>query len=246
MPAFFRLQLCWLAFSLAVPTIGLVLALAGLGDPLLLSDIALPGLLACWIAGLLTPFIFGGNASREARLTGFVLLWSAIAIIFPLSWDLPWAILHDWVSGATAADTSKWYFWAYAVADTRFLHSDPLMVIVEYWSGVIGVVEIVFLRSFLVNRLGRAVRFFIAAGCFQLYGTSVFFISEVARNLADIRPDAVSYLKFFGLNGMWLVVPALSGLALVQLLKNPEYDAAAAVRRLFGRAEPAVLIDARS
>ncbi|GLE52251.1 hypothetical protein [Mycobacterium montefiorense] len=245
MPAFFRLQLCWLAASFVFPTVGLVLASAGVGDPLLLSDIALPATLACWIGGLLTPWVLGGDASRQARRTGFVLLWSAIAIAFPLSWDLPWAILHHWVYGATAADASKWYFWAYAVADTRFLRSEPLMVIVEYWSGVIGVVEIVFLGLFLSNKLSAAVRFFIAAGCLQFYGTSVFFISEIARNLADIRPDAISYLKFFGLNGMWLVMPAASGFVLMQLLKDPGYDARATTRPLFGRAKPPILMDGR-
>ena len=108
MPAFVRLQLFWLAISLSIPAVCMVLAVTHAADPLLLTDVALPGLLSCWIIALATPFLFGGNASRELRRTAFVLTWSAIAIVFPLSWDLPWAVLHDWVNGATARDTSKW------------------------------------------------------------------------------------------------------------------------------------------
>jgi hypothetical protein len=235
MPAFVRLQLFWLAVSLSIPAVCMILAVTHAADPLLLTDIALPGLLSCWIIALATPFLFGGNASRELRRTAFVLMWSAIAIVFPLSWDLPWAILHDWVNGATAQDTSKWYFWAYAVADTRFLRSDPLMILVEYWSGIIGVVEIIFMTLFLRNRTAAAIRFFVAAGCLQFYGCTVFFVSQLMRHLADIRPDALSYLKFFGLNGMWMIVPAISGYLLIQLTSDPHYDARATARALLGK-----------
>ena len=59
------------------------------------------------------------------------------------------------------------------------------------------------------------------------------------RHLADIRPDALSYLKFFGLNGMWMVVPAISGYLLLQLTKDPHYDARAAGRDLLGKQQTA-------
>jgi hypothetical protein len=55
------------------------------------------------------------------------------------------------------------------------------------------------------------------------------------RHLADIRPDALSYLKFFGLNGMWMVVPAISGYLLIQLTKDPHYNARTASLALFGK-----------
>jgi hypothetical protein len=239
LPAFVRLQLFWLAVSLSIPAICMALALTGSTDPLLLSDIALPSLLSCWILALLTPFAFGGNASRELRRTSLILAWSAIAIIFPLIWDLPWAIFHSWVYSATAGDHWKWFFWAYAVADTRFLQSDPIMIIVEYWSGVIGVIEILFLRSLLHDRLNQALRLLIMAGSFQFYGCTVFFLTEVMKNFSDIRPTAVSYVKFFGLNSMWMVVPAISAAILMLLLKDPAYSVKTTLRQLFGTDRPA-------
>lgn len=235
MPGFVKVQLLWLGVSLAIPTVCMVLVLAHAADPLLLSNIALPGLLGCWVVALLTPLLWGRGADRALRLTGFVLSWSFIAVAFPLAWDLTWAMLHRWVNGAAAEDTAKWFYWAYAVADTRFLRSDPLMIIVEYWSGVIAVIEIVFVRLFLRNRLRTAVNVFALAACLQFYGCTVFFFSELMNGLADIDPTPVSYLKFFGLNGMWMVVPSLAGAALVQLLRTPGYDGRDAVDQLFGR-----------
>lgn len=236
MPGFFKLQLFWLAVSMTIPGICMALVLSEAADPFLLSNIALPSVLGSWIMALLMPLLFAGNSSPQQRMTGFVLMWSCIAIVFPLGWDLPWAIFHDWVNGATAEDKWKWYFWAYAVADTRFLNSDPLMIIVEYWSGIIGIIEILFLRAFLNNRLQQAIRLFVIAGCLQFYGCTVFFVSELMNNLQNIRPDAVSYIKFFGMNGMWMVVPAISGYLLMQLLKQPGYDSQTCINGLMGKA----------
>lgn len=235
MPGFFRLQLGLLAVSLIIPTVCWTLVLAGAGDPLTLSNIGLPSVLGCWILALAVPLLAGGAATPALRLTSFVLVWAAIAITFPLIWDLPWAILHDWVDGATADDHGKWFFWAYAVADTRFLHSNPIMIIVEYWSGVIAVIEIAFVVTLLRAPLREAMRIFVLASSLAFYGCTVFFGSELANDLADIRPDAVSYLKFFGMNGMWMTVPALSYLMMRRLLQIPGYDARATCLRLFGR-----------
>lgn len=236
MPRFFKLQLFWLAISVITPAGCMVLRLADAVDPLLLSNIALPSLLTCWVLALLSPVLFARGADRESRMTGFVVAWSAIAVFFPLCWDLPWAVLHEWISGATAGDAAEWYFWAYAVADTRFLRGDHLMVIVEYWSGVIGVVEIVFVVLLRRNQLSKATRVFVSASSLQFYGCTVFFLSEAVSGFPSIRPDLVSYVKFFGLNGMWVVVPALAGLVLLQLTRNPAYDARTAIGRLFSGA----------
>lgn len=235
MPLFVKIICFWIGASMILPGICMAVVFAGVADPLLVSNIALPTVLSCWILALATPLVMSSAASKEARFTAFVLTWSAIAIFFPLCWDLPWAIFHDWVNGATAADVEKWYFWAYAVADTRFLNSDPVMVCVEYWSGIIGCIEIYFLLSFLKGHLDKAYRAFLIAGVLQFYGCTVFFGVEAQYGFANIRPDLVSYIKFFGMNGMWMVVPAISGYLLTKLLNNKSYDVNTVVRLLAGR-----------
>lgn len=236
MPQFVRLQLLLLVVSMVVPAACMILRLTSSLDPLLLSNVALVFLLVCWILALLTPALFSGGADRTSRRISFIAAWSAIAIFFPLAWDLPWAIFHEWVRGATADDAAQWFFWAYAVADTRFLRSDHLMIIVEYGSGVIAVLEIAFAVLLWRNRVSRAIRVFLVASSFQFYGCAVFFLSQVLDGFASIRPDFLSYLKFFGLNGMWVIFPALSGIMLVRLARDPEFDATSAIRSLLSAA----------
>lgn len=72
------------------------------------------------------------------------------------------------------------------------------------------------------------------------------FVAQLMNHLADIGPDALSYLKFFGLNGMWIVVPAISGHPLLQLTNDHHYDARAASRDLLGKRETAPEAFARS
>ncbi|OBJ08935.1 hypothetical protein [Mycobacterium colombiense] len=97
------------------------------------------------------------------------------------------------------------------------------MIPVEYWSGIIAVVEIVFVILFLHSLTAAAIRFFGAAGCLQFCCCTVFFVTQLMNRLADIGPDALSYLKFFGL--MWMVVPAISGHPLLRLTNDHHYDA---------------------
>ncbi|OBK67823.1 hypothetical protein A5653_16275 [Mycobacterium colombiense] len=111
------------------------------------------------------------------------------------------------------------------------------MTPVEYWSGIIAVVEIVSVTLFLHSLTAAAIRFFVAAGCLQFYCCTVFFVATLTNHLADIGPDALSYLKFFGL--MWMVVPAISGYLLLRLTNDFYYDARAASRDLLGKRETA-------
>lgn len=234
MPTFVRVQLFWLAFSMLIPAICMALVIGAVVDPLVLSNVALAGVLSCWIIALAAPFIGPSAASREQRFTAFIVTWCILAIAFPLGWDLAWAILHGWVNGATAEDTSKWYFWAYAVADTRFLHSDPLMIWIEYWSGVFAIAEIYALRNLLKGNLQTAYRTFVVVAFMQFYAVGVFFGVEALQGFVDIRPDVFSYFKFFGLNGMWMVVPAIGGYMFTQLVKDPDYSAAETWTQLRG------------
>lgn len=236
MQPFVKVQLFWLGLSIASPAICMALRLGDVIDPMVLSNVALVCVLGCWILALATPFIWPNNASQQQRFTAFIITWAVIAITFPLAWDLTWALLHGWVNGATAEDASKWYFWAYAVADTRFLRSDPLMIWIEYWSGIFAIVEIYMLRKFLKDDVQKAYKAFVVVGFMQFYGTSVFFGVEALQGFADIRPDVFSYFKFFGLNGMWMVVPALAGYMFTQLVKNADYSAADTIAQLRGKA----------
>ncbi|WP_139334726.1 hypothetical protein [Mycobacterium colombiense] len=117
------------------------------------------------------------------------------------------------------------------------MRSDPVDDSGRIRSGIIGVVEIDFVILFLHNRTAATIRFFVAASCLQFYCRTLFFVAPLTDHLADIGPDALSYLKFFGL--MWMVVPAISGDLLLRLANDTHYDAGAAGRDLLGKRESA-------
>lgn len=225
MPSFVRVQIFWVVLSMLLPGVCMAIVWMDMADPYAMSNIALPTVLLSWVLSLLTVVFWPSkDTTKQMRYTAFIIGWTSITIFFPLCWDFTWAIFHDWVNGATAADTYKWYFWAYAVADTRFLRSDPLMICVEYWSGILAMIEIYSLYHFLKGHLSAAFKSFILAGSLQFYGCTIFFGTELLVGLENIRPDVFSYIKFFGMNGMWMLVPPFAGYFFMQLLNDEGFS----------------------
>ncbi|WP_421840541.1 hypothetical protein [Mycobacterium sp.] len=91
------------------------------------------------------------------------------------------------------------------------------------------------LRNLLRDNVQKAYKAFVVVGFMQFYAVSVFFGVEAIKGFVDIRPDVFSYFKFFVLNGMWMVVPAIAAYLFTQLLKDPEYSAADTWARLRGK-----------
>lgn len=224
MAGFFRIQIAIGVVSLLTPGLAWA-AVLWLGvDPLKASNVALPSLVVCWLMLLLLPFVYRGSASKPAVWVATVFFWGLLSTVFPIIWDLSWAILHEWVAGATAEDKHLWYWWAYAVADTRFLRSDSLMIILEYWSGVLGVADGIALYCFCKGRVQRAFAISSVVGLLQFYGCTVFFGTEWMAGFANITPDFYSYLKFFGLNGLWLCMPLLASVCCWKLVRHGGLD----------------------
>ena len=225
MAGFFRLQIALAIISLLIPTVGWAVVLLDAGDPLLMSNIASAGLVGCWALMMLLPFVFAGSASKNAVYTATIIFWGVITTVFPIIWDFTWALMHKVVNGATAEDKWLWYWWTYSVADTRFLRSDPLMIIVEYWSGIMGFAEGYALYKFLQGDVKKSFQISVVVGCMQFYACTAFFGTEVLVGFENILPDFFSfYVKFWGLNGFWTVMPFLSGYCYWKVLQDPDYQ----------------------
>lgn len=236
MMGFFRWQLVLAVISLLIPTVGWAVVLLDAGDPMLMSNLASSGLVGCWFIMMFLPFVFPGNASKTSIYTATIIFWAVITTVFPIIWDLTWAILHKVIYGATEEDKWLWYWWTYAVADTRFLVSDPLMILVEYWSGIFGFIEGYALYCFVKGEAEKSFKISMVVGFMQFYACSIFFGTEVLADFANIRPDFVSfYVKFWGLNGFWMIMPFLSAYCYLKVLANPEYDSASEIAKLLGK-----------
>lgn len=239
MPFFVRGQFFFFALSILLPTVCYGLVILGAGDPHVMSHVAASAMVVCWLAIVTAPVLLSGGATRAERLTAVIFFWSLITVWAPVMWDFTWFLVHRVVDGATAEDRWLWYWWMYGAADTRFLRSDPLMVVLEAWSGILGFVHAYALVQFSRGRVPAA--FFVAtvANAVQFYGTSVFFGHEALLGFRNIDPSFFSfYVTWWGMNGFWLIMPWVTTYAYAQLLKDQAYDARAAVRRvIFGRPE---------
>lgn len=238
MPSFVRVQMSLLALSILLPAACSVLVLLGSADPLFASNVSAATLVVCWVGLVITPFVLGSGASTAVRLSALLIAWGFVSVWGPVVWDFTWFLLHRTVAGATAADRWLWYWWMYAVADTRFLRSDPLMVVLECGSGIFGFAQAYALVSFWNGKLRRAFYVSTLAGVLGFYGTVVFFSVEALQGFRNITPDFFSfYVKWLGMNGLWLVMPIVAPFAYARLLREPGYDAAAVLRRaVFGMA----------
>jgi hypothetical protein len=229
---FARLQFLATALSIVVPTTFYVLVIAGAVDPLLASNIALSFQVACWFLIATAPFLFGGNAPWEARLASLLVFWAFVTFWAPVMWDLTWVAVHQLMEGATGADRWLWYWWAYGVADTRFLKGDPLMIVLEVWSGLLGFVHLYALTRLCKGEVRRAFYVATSASMVQFYGTTVFFTVEILNGCQNISPDFFSfYVKWWGMNGFWLVMPFVTTYAYWRLLALEKFDAPAVLRR---------------
>ena len=109
------------------------------------------------------------------------------------------------------------------------------MIWVEYCSGLIAFVQTYALACLWRGDVARAWDVTTGASLLAMYGCGVFFGVEVLEGMDDIRPDVLSQVKFWGLNGMWVIVPPIASVLLLELKRDPRYDARVVIARLFGR-----------
>lgn len=232
MPLFVCVQISLFALSVLVPGACNVLVLLGVTEPMVASNVAASALVVCWVGLVLVPFTLGRGASTAVRLSALVFAWGVVSVWGPVVWDFTWFLMHRVVQGATAADHWLWYWWMYAVADTRFLKSDPLIVVLECGSGILGFMQAYALCSLWKGKLRRAFYVSTLAGALGFYGTAVFFAVEALQGFRNISPDFFNfYVKWWGMNGLWLIMPLVAPLAYARLLNEPGYDASAVLRR---------------
>ncbi len=236
MAGFIRVQIALGIISVSLPGIGFLLVLLGVTEPLATSNMTTAGLIISWILMLITPFVLSRSVPNTVKYTSIIIFWGVITVVFPIIWDFTWALCHKLVHGATADDRWLWYWWSYAVADMRFLKSDPLMIIIEFWSGILGFVHAYALYNFYKGNLRKTFYISMIAGCMQFYACSAFFGVEVLTGFVNIRPDFFSfYMKFWGLNGFWVIMPFVETYLFLSLLRNPDYDVQETLNKYFRR-----------
>ncbi len=201
------------AIGMLTPMVAFVLVMMGQADPYAASDVAGFGPLLGILGTIAVPFLplKDRGATPKARIIDLLLLWTWASVFAQLGWELPFVLLSPWVKGATAADHHFFLFWAYGIADQRYLIADPFTVCMEGVTSIVGgPLQLYMLSCFKRGLWRKAAILGIIVSATQFYGTILFFGIEALEHFRHVGPGLVNILvKFVGLNAIWLVLPPI-------------------------------------
>jgi hypothetical protein len=146
------------------------------------------------------------NTWKRKLVLGWTL-FSAIAT----GWDLSWCFVHRLLQDDSHLGRWRQLWTLYGDADRRFLRSDPFVVVLEIVTGaLVPAISLWIAHAIWKREHRRATVALLFLSTAELYGTVLYFGTELANGMADINTASFTdtVLLFFGLNGLWLIFPA--------------------------------------
>lgn len=214
------------AIGMLTPVVMFGLVMMGKIDPYPAADVAGFGPLIGILGSIAVPFLplKDRGATAKARWIDLLVLWTWASVLAQLGWELPFVVLSPWLKGTTAADHHFFIFWAYGVADQRYLIADPFTVCMEGVTTIVGGPLQLWLLWCFKRRLWRKAAIIgVVVAATQLYGTLLFFGIEALEHFKHVGPGPINVLvKFVGLNGIWLVMTPICLYIYVKALLNDE------------------------
>jgi len=155
------------------------------------------------------PSLRGWNGER--RIESAVFLFLVVSYLTHLTWELGWLVLHDQIAAArNAAWAYPW--WAYIDGgDARYASASGQLLTLESLTALVGVLgfSALWLRHWSQGTNPTATLILMATAVAHLYGTCMYFGSEMLDGFPHV--DTTSFvdcvLKFWLLNGIWLLMP---------------------------------------
>ncbi len=177
-------------------------------DPVTSSNIASTILIISLLALLLSPWFYSkeGNRTRAEKLITICSIWLLISGIAHVTWELSWCFVHPYLHNVTEKDKWAWIWWAYGVADHRYLISDSATVILEWVTATIGGPLTLYAFYLLKKNYRKAGLCILVTSLMDLYGAVVFFGTEVLNGFPNIDTEHFVnfWIKFWGLNSLWV------------------------------------------
>jgi hypothetical protein len=163
---------------------------------------------------LSTPWWPTAEQRRRPRfecLQGMVMVWFGITFTTHLTWELAWVLLRKRIIAAPDAIWS-YPWWAYIDGgDARYASGSSQVIMIESLTALVGVLGFgaLWLRHRSNGQNPLATLMLMATAVAHIYGTCMYFGSEVLDGFPNVDTTSfVDYaLKFWVLNGIWLVMP---------------------------------------
>lgn len=202
---------CFIA-GLAAPTLGWGLALMGFTRADFPIDYAAVVMVCLCIYAPVLVFLNnpGERRSRFEQLTHFAWLWFFANAGFQLAWELPWFLLKETLmyGNITEADTWFWPWWAYGVADTRYLSHHDLTLGISAMDGSVALLEAFAVYLFFRGYRVKAAWLGLIFGACMSWGQFFFYIGEIYNGFAHIEDGWFGFwMKYGVMNLPWCVFP---------------------------------------
>ena len=151
-----------------------------------------------------------GRPSFES-LQDMVMIWFGITFTTHLTWELGWVLLHDPILASPDAIWS-YPWWAYIDGgDARYASDNAQLITLESLTVMVGVLgfSALWLRYRSDRQNPTATLMLMATAVAHIYVTIMYFGSEALDGFPNVDTTSfVDYvLKFWILNGIWLVMP---------------------------------------
>jgi cholestenol delta-isomerase len=149
---------------------------------------------------------------HSSKLRRAVIVWSLVSGLVHLTWELSWCLMSRHLGTPDALHGWRQMWSLYGVADRRYLNADSFILILEWVTATVGG----FLNFYVVyqarkRRLQKATVALLLVSLMEVYGTILYLGSELFTNFANVNTASFvdTWVKFFGLNMLWVVFPGL-------------------------------------
>ncbi len=163
----------------------------------------------------------GERRTMYQKLVQFAWLWFFANTGYQVMWELPWVILKPTLMYGGVTETAKWLWpwWAYGVADTRYLMHHDLSLSISVMDGSIALLEVftcyLYLKGYRIKAAWLAM---ILCACLS-WGQFYFYVGEFYNGFANIEDGWFGlWMKYGLLNIPWCVYPFATTLGFIWFL----------------------------
>ena len=159
----------------------------------------------------------GEVRTLKDKLLDFGVYWFFINTACQTLWELPWFLLKFQIFDAHPTSEVKWtwIWWAYGVADTRYIKENEMVVAVTGLDGAISLAEVAVCLLYYKGYRVLFTMLVIFLEVAQGWGQALWYMSEVSLNFRNISTEGESsylgaILKYGVLNIPWIIFPFFS------------------------------------
>jgi hypothetical protein len=209
------IQYC-LIIGFGVPTLCFVAVLLGATRETFPHDqVAVLGVLFSIYAPILA-FVNnkGERRTLERQLVEFAFLVFFTNVGYQFFWEMPWFILKEsiYATGVTEADKWFWPWWAYGVADTRYLKPNELSISISGMDASVAMLEVFIVIMYFRGYRILAAWFALLMGTAMGWGQYYFYMGEIYFEFRNVEDGWFGFwIKYMVMNIPWLIFPFVAG-----------------------------------